>query len=177
MFSHFNAKKHETYSVLTQAHPTFTEAQGYPFFFLDAFSRLYKRVCKSVGPSVGRSHTSWNHAKVPFECQKTMFLWKWLCPLCHDKDIVVSTSTRVFLECACVTLSHRMYDILVEKGKCIYRKKQIFQWRKWWLVTHPQSLILTFIFQIPFCIVYTDMGWHRITLWISEVLMMVPKKV
>ena len=27
--------------------------------FLDAFSHLYKRVCRSVGPSVRRSHTSW----------------------------------------------------------------------------------------------------------------------
>ena len=46
--------------------------------FLDAFSHLYKRVCLSVGPSVRRSvrpsigrtvrpsHTSWDHAKVPF---------------------------------------------------------------------------------------------------------------
>ena len=30
--------------------------------FLDAFSHLYKRVCRSVSPSVHRSHTSWNHA-------------------------------------------------------------------------------------------------------------------
>ena len=52
--------------------------------FLDAFSHLYKRVCpsvrrsvgppvhRSVGPSVRQSHTSWNHAKVPFLTKTTI---------------------------------------------------------------------------------------------------------
>ena len=48
--------------------------------FLDAFSHLYKRVYPSVrpsvrpsvGPSVRRSHTSWNHAKVPFFTKTTI---------------------------------------------------------------------------------------------------------
>ena len=31
---------------------------GIDLLFLDAFSHLYKRVCPSVGRSVGRSHTS-----------------------------------------------------------------------------------------------------------------------
>ena len=43
--------------------------------FLDAFSHLYKRVCPSViwsvRPSVGRSHASWNPAKVPFSTKIT----------------------------------------------------------------------------------------------------------
>ena len=48
--------------------------------FLDAFSHLYKRVRPSVGqsvhpsvrPLVRPSHTSWNHAKVPFLTKTTI---------------------------------------------------------------------------------------------------------
>ena len=40
--------------------------------FLDAFSHLYKRVCPSVRRSVHPSHTSWNHAKVPFSTKTTI---------------------------------------------------------------------------------------------------------
>ena len=43
--------------------------------FLDAFSHLYKRLCPSVhpsfGPSIGRSHTNWNPAKVRFSTKIT----------------------------------------------------------------------------------------------------------
>ena len=61
--------------------------------FLDAFSHLYKRVCpsvrRSVGPSVGRSHTSWISEKwAEFE-QNSIGNKK----VCHLKDYS-KTSTR-----------------------------------------------------------------------------------
>ena len=69
-----------------------------------------------------------------------------------DKQLVVSTSTQVFLEFACIKPSPQLVIelviesmIIVEESKHIHRKKD-FQMKS--MVTHPHSLALTF----PSCI-------------------------
>ena len=106
-----------------------------------------------------------------------MFFFEKLCDTfltCHDKEFVVSTQTSAFLEVACITPHPQLYPECQRKHDFLDKEKHIYREKKFLNeicgdsppFTHPHFFSNSLLY----------MGLHKITWWISEVLMIVFRK-